>query len=95
MLEIITRIKRKIIRLFLSPLDYAKLIGVNMGEGIFIYGTVDWGSEPWIISLGNNVHITQGVSFLTHDAGILIFKKDIPDLELTRPITVGNDVYIG
>lgn len=37
MLEIITRIKRKIIRLFLSPLDYAKLIGVNMGEGIFSY----------------------------------------------------------
>lgn len=74
MMSILTRIRRKIIRMFLLSLDYAKLIGVNMGD-IHIYGTVDWGSEPWIISLGDNVHITQGVSFLTHDAGILILKK--------------------
>lgn len=36
MMSILTRIRRKIIRIFLSPLDYAKLIGVNMG-GIYIY----------------------------------------------------------
>ena len=37
MMSILTRIRRKIIRMFLSPLDYAKLVGVNMGGGIYTY----------------------------------------------------------
>ena len=95
MISIFSRVRRKLIRLIKSPEKYAKIIGVNFGDDLHIYGTVHWGSEPWIITLGNNVHLTEGVSFLTHDAGILIFKKDIPDLELTKPIVVGSDVYIG
>lgn len=95
MASILNRIRRKIIRLTSSPLRYAKIVGVNFGKDLHIYGNVHWGSEPWIITLGDNVHLTEGVSFLTHDAGILIFKKDYPDLELTKPIIVGNDVYIG
>lgn len=95
LMSIITRIKRKIIRLTVSPIRYAKIIGVNFGKDLHIYETIHWGSEPWIISLGDNVHLTNGVSFLTHDAGILIFKKDVPDLELTKPIRIGNNVYIG
>ena len=42
-----------------------------------------------------SVHITDGVKFLTHDGGTLFFRKDLPDLEITKPITVGNDVYFG
>lgn len=45
--------------------------------------------------MGSNVHITQGVKFITHDGGTLVFRNLIPDLEITKPITVGNDVYIG
>ena len=45
--------------------------------------------------MGNNVHITDGVKFITHDGGTLLYRKDIPDLEITKPITIGNDVYIG
>src|SRR5690606_2776040 len=54
-----------------------------------------WGSEPWIIELGENVHLTNMVSFITHDGGTLLFRKFQPDLEITKPIKVGNDVYIG
>ena len=79
MASIFTRIRRKVIRLISSPVKYAEIVGVNFGSDLHIYGTVHWGSEPWIITLGNNVHLTDGVSFLTHDAGILIFKKDIPE----------------
>ena len=78
------------------PLKYAKLIGVNfpMG-GVHLYGRIEWSTEPWLISLGNNVHITDGVRFETHDGGTLLFRNQIPDLEITKPITIGNDVYIG
>lgn len=45
--------------------------------------------------MGNNVHITDGVKFITHDGGTLLYRHIVPDLEITKPIKVGNDVYIG
>ena len=72
-------------------------IGVNCNSlnTLHIYGRVNWSTEPWIISLGKNVHITDGVKFLTHDGGTLLYRNIIPDLEITKPITIGDDVYIG
>lgn len=79
----------------LSPVKYARHIGVRAGENLNIYGDVLWGSEPWIITLGNNVHLTNNTTFITHDGGTLIFRRFQKDLEITKPITIGNDVYIG
>lgn len=89
---------RGIFRLLLSkinPMKYAQKAGVNMRGRVYLYGKVVWGTEPWIITLGNNVHITEGVRFLTHDGGTLLFRDKVPDLEITKPITVGDNVYIG
>jgi acetyltransferase-like isoleucine patch superfamily enzyme len=76
---------------------FAKKIGVNVGENLHIYGNPYsmFGTEPWCITLGNNVHITKEVLFVTHDGGTLLFRDKIPDLELTSPINVGDNVYIG
>lgn len=79
----------------LNRVKYAKKLGVNFGENLHIYGDVVWGSEPWIITMGNNVHITDGVKFITHDGGTLLYRRLVPDLEVTKPIVLGNDVYIG
>lgn len=78
-----------------NPVKYAKKIGVNFNGSVYIYGRVEWATEPWIISLGNNVHITDGVKFITHDGGTLLFRHMVPDLEITKPITVGDNVYFG
>lgn len=32
---------------------------------------------------------------MTHDGGTLVYRHLVPDLEITKPITVGNNVYIG
>lgn len=91
----IQKIKRRIYKKF-KPLLYAEKVGVNFVKGkLFLYGSVEWGSEPWLISLGKNVYITDGVKFETHDGGTLLFREKIPDLEITKPITIGDDVYIG
>jgi len=87
-------------RLFalLNHVGYARWIGVNiLGSDIHIYGNPFsmFGTEPWIITLGNHVHITRDVLFVTHDGGTLLFRHLIPDLEVTAPIVVGNYVYIG
>ena len=75
---------------------YAARIGVNMdADSVHLYGRIAWGTEPWLITLGHNVHITDGVRFETHDGGTLLFRDQIPDLEITKPITIGDNVYIG
>ena len=89
------RIKRKYYKV-LKPIKYAEKVGVNFTKGsLYIYGNIDWGTEPWLITNGHNVHLTDGVKFLTHDGGTLLYRSIIPDLEITKPITIGNDVYIG
>lgn len=80
----------------LYPVKYARMIGVNMtSDNIYIYGQINWGSEPWIIQIGDDVHLTNNLTFLTHDGGTLLFRDIDPNLEITKPITLGNKVYIG
>jgi acetyltransferase-like isoleucine patch superfamily enzyme len=81
----------------IDPLGYAKSIGVKLGNNVVFYGINPgtFSTEPWLINIGNNVFITHGIQFITHDGGTLILRKEVPDLELTAPISIGNDVYIG
>ncbi len=79
-----------------DPIRYAEKIGVNFSLGsLHIYGPVEWESEPWLISLGKNTHLTYGVKFITHDEGVLLYRNIVSDLEITKPITVGNNAYVG
>ena len=78
-----------------NPLKYARKIGVNISGKLTIYGKIAWGSEPWLISTGDNVYLTDGIKFITHDGGTLLFRDKVPDLEITKPITIGNNVYVG
>lgn len=94
--KIYSALRNRIIRMNLGPVGYAAKVGVNFPQGgLHVYGTVNWSTEPWIITLGTNVHITDGVRFLTHDGGTLLYRNQVPDLEITKPITVGDNVYIG
>ncbi|WP_434743540.1 acyltransferase [Micromonospora sp. SH-82] len=80
-----------------DPMGFARSLGVNLNGRVTFYGINRqmFGSEPWMITLGNDVHITAGVQFVTHDGGTLILRKEHPDLEWTAPIVVGDDVYLG
>ena len=69
-----------------------------MGTNVVLYGirAGTFGTELWLITIGKNVCTTSGVTFITHhEGGTLILRKEMPDLEYTTPITIGNDVYIG
>ncbi|MES3040554.1 MAG: acyltransferase [Pseudomonadota bacterium] len=81
----------------INPLGYARYIGVVFGRNVNFYGMKPgmFSTEPWLITIGNDVHVTSGCQFITHDGGTLILRKRQPDLEITARINVGNDVYIG
>ena len=76
---------------------YGRKIGLNVRGKLYFYGVRPgaFGSEPWLITLGDNVHIVSGTKFVTHDGGTLILRHRDPSLELTAPIIVGNNVYFG
>jgi acetyltransferase-like isoleucine patch superfamily enzyme len=99
-MKLIFKIVQKIFNFIYSNVNhegYARFIGVKMGEDVHIYGSPlsMFGTEPWCITLGNHVHITKEVLFITHDGGTLIYRNRFPDLEITSPITVGDYVFIG
>lgn len=71
--------------------------GVQIGENCEIYDGINWGSEPYLISIGNQVRITKGVTFVTHDGGVWVLRnlKKRQNIDLVRPIKIGNNVHIG
>lgn len=81
----------------LNPIGYAEHLGVHLGRNITFYAMKPgmFSTEPWLITIGNDCYITANCQFITHDGGTLILRKEVPDLELTAPIIIGNDVYIG
>ena len=82
-----------IIRWKMSPINYARFIGVTIGENCNIH-TKCWSSEPYLITIGNNVHITQNVRFQTH-GGSHVLRSKVPDFDSFGKIVVEDDVYIG
>jgi acetyltransferase-like isoleucine patch superfamily enzyme len=85
------------LRCKVNPIKYARSIGVKLGENVTFYGASPgmFSTEPWLISIGNDVHITNGVRFLTHDGGTLIVQDEVHGFVLTGDIAVGDNTYIG
>lgn len=81
----------------LFPCSYAKLIGVTIKGRVSIYGSsyTMFSSEPYLVTLEDNVHISVGAKFICHDGGVLPFRKQYPTLDLAAPITVGANSFIG
>ncbi|MEY8200131.1 MAG: acyltransferase [Colwellia sp.] len=81
----------------LYPVAFARSLGVVMDGDVTIYGSSYYmfSSEPYLVSLSNNVFISVGVEFVCHDGSTLPFRKEYPKLELAGEIKVGENVFIG
>ena len=78
---------------FISPEQYAREIGVNIGKNCLI-STRNWSSEPYLITIGNNVQLTRNVSIYTHGGGQAIRKK-YPDFDVFGKVVIEDWAYIG
>ncbi|MFQ7302283.1 MAG: acyltransferase [Beduini sp.] len=70
---------------------------ISIGKNCEIYKNVDFGSEPYLVRIGNHVRITNGVKFITHDGGVWVLreKEEYKNIDLFSRINVGNNVHIG
>lgn len=91
-------LKRIIYRTNPKKISYLRKIGVNIGDNCSIYNSLDdYSTEPYLITIGNDVTITSGVKLLTHDGGmrVLIKKGLIEKADKFGKIAIGSNVFIG
>ncbi len=71
--------------------------GVKIGNNAQIYGNVSFGSEPYLIEIGNDVRISPNVQFFTHDGGLWVLRNmgKIKNADKFGKIKIGNNVHIG
>lgn len=82
-----------------SYIRYLRSIGMKIGDYCLIVTptkTVIDETRPWLISMGNNVMIAQGVTILTHGYDWSVLKGVYGDiLGSSGGVSIGNNVFIG
>ena len=90
MMSIISSLYWKYIK---SPEAYARHLGVNIGQNCFI-DTRHWGSEPYLITIGDNVQVTAGVRIYTH-GGAHVVRRKFPNFDMFGKVVIEDWAYIG
>lgn len=83
-----------------SKIAYLKEKGCKLGGGCHLNcGIKSFGTEPYLISLGDDCLIAEEVRFITHDGAIFVLNNlgffNGERKDKIAPITIGNNVYIG
>lgn len=98
-MSIISRI-RNFIKREKNSIAYWKEKGAIIGEDCIINASAEFGTEPYLIKIGDHVRINKGVEFVTHDGGVWVLRKASlkehkEKLDIFGNITVGSNVHIG
>jgi acetyltransferase-like isoleucine patch superfamily enzyme len=80
-----------------NPVAYARRLGVNLPDDCWLAGLTRgaFGTEPFLITIGEHCAVASGARFITHDGGGYVFRQEFPDVEHFEPITLGDNVMIG
>ncbi len=97
MIGSIFRRARREIAIRRDAVAWARSIGVVVGERCRLLGIngETFGSEPYLVRLGDHVTVTAGVRFITHDGGVWIYREQHPQIDVVDPIIIGRNVFIG
>jgi len=71
--------------------------GLQIGSGFSYTQLPDFGSEPYLVKIGNHVRFSGQVMFSTHDGGTWVF-RDRPEYQTVRKfgrIEIGDNCFIG
>lgn len=73
--------------------NYLRKKGVRIGRNCKVH-TVSFSTEPYLVEIGDNVRITSGTEFITHDGAVTVFHGEIGG-GIFGKIKIGNSVFIG
>ncbi len=71
--------------------------GLRLGRDVRIIGKPDFGSEPYLVEIGDHVTISAHVTFVTHDGGTWVFRHlpEYAGLQRFGRIKIGNNCFVG
>ncbi len=73
----------------------ARKMGARVGEGCRFF-SLNMFSEPYLITIGNNVLVSGNVVFLTHDGTVRLWRGEDPLLyNAFGTIEIGDNCFIG
>lgn len=80
-----------------NPIEYARKLGVKVGNECRFTGNPGWGSEPWLIQIGNHVLLSADIKFITHDASTFLFRdtEEYKNVFKFAPIVIHDNCFIG
>ncbi len=70
----------------------------SVGENVSIFHKVSFGSEPYLIEIGDKTKITYGCKFITHDGGTYVLRNvydKAKDACVYGRIKIGKNCFIG
>lgn len=100
-LSLLSKIKAKYYRSSFASrgewINYLRGLGVTIGEECDIFNTVNFGSEPYLVTIGNRVKMTTGVRLITHDGGVHVLRNLglLPNADIYGEIVIGDNVFVG
>ena len=56
--------------------------------------TTFFGTEPYLVTIGDHVAVSSGTHFITHDASPWMF-EDHPDMDVFGTIEIGDNSFLG
>ena len=92
-MSFVSRISKVYWHFLASREKEARHLGVKIGVNCFI-ATRNWGTEPYLITIGNNVQVTDNVHFFTHGGGHAV-RLINPTFDVFGRIFVEDWAYIG
>ena len=72
--------------------------GLRLGNDVCFIDTPNFGSEPYLISIGDKTCISFGVTFVNHDAGTVVaarLQSGNPPWGIFGPIVIGRNCFVG
>lgn len=72
--------------------------GLRLGRDVNIVPPINFGSEPYLISIGEKTTISFDCAFITHDAATRVIRNlpdGNPDTGYFGPIKIGENCFIG
>lgn len=94
------RIQRVLKRKTMGYVPYLRSVGMRIGKGTTIFANprdvfID-PTRPWLIEIGNDVQITNGVKILTHGYDWSVVKGTSGEvLGSAGKVSIGNNCFIG
>jgi acetyltransferase-like isoleucine patch superfamily enzyme len=95
---IVKKILIKLFRVLGLSKRYAIFTGVSFGKNCKFSNKIDFGSEPYLVTIGNDFYCSANITFITHDGAVNVIRNlysAYNNIDSFNTIVLGDNVFLG